>query len=332
MIDYLAYKQGNRRLGEATLRSASSKAAPYPWELIVEPTNTCNLSCSICATGNGTLGRSPAFMDFEAYRGLMAEVGPALQLLSLFNYGEPLLHPELPDMIQEAKHYQVVTQISTNGHRLAHRAQELVLADLDRVIVSLDGITPEALGAYRGPRANPQLVIEGLREILDVRRQLRRDNPEVILQFIVMRPNQHEISKVRVLANELGVDRLFYKSLVVDLERPETFDLLPDEKYWGRYERACNGSIRLKGKPPMQCSFIYRSPAILVDGTMVACCYDAWGELPFGNVFQDGLSTVWNGETMQAFRRDFAHRRHKLRMCQLCSEGRLDSLALSPEE
>lgn len=313
------------------MHAASPKAASYPWELIVEPTNRCNLSCSVCATGNGTLGRAPANMNFAAYQTLMAEVGPSLQLLSLFNYGEPLLHHRLPDMIAEAKRYQVTTQISTNGHLLIRYAQALVEAGLDRIIISLDGITAETLQAYRGARADPQLVIEGIRELMRARRECSTVTPEVILQFIIMRSNQHEIAQVRDLARELGVDRLFFKSLIVNLERPETFNLLPDEKYWGRYERDAHGSIRMKGAPPERCSFLYRSPAILVDGTMVACCYDAWGELPLGNVFADGFAQVWNGEIIQAFRREFEERRRDLRMCQLCSEGRLETLALSPE-
>lgn len=80
------------RRGRATLRSR-------PTRLVIEPTNACNLRCPHCHTGAGRFGRPPAMLPLEPYLTLLDEIGDYLLLIEVFNWGEPMLHPDRKSVV-----------------------------------------------------------------------------------------------------------------------------------------------------------------------------------------------------------------------------------------
>ncbi len=72
----------------------------YPYKMIVDTNNICNLRCLHCPTGKGIAGRQKGFMTFAEFKRIVNEIGKYIYIVDLFNWGEPLLNKEIFKMIQ----------------------------------------------------------------------------------------------------------------------------------------------------------------------------------------------------------------------------------------
>ena len=135
------------RRGRTFLRSRPSR-------LVIEPTNVCNLHCPYCHTGAGRFGRRPAMLKLDRVRHLLDEIGDYLLLVEVFNWGEAMLHPQLPEIIAEASKRGISTRVNTNFSLpfSAREAECLVGSGLTDLFVAVDGASQEAVRALSGWR------------------------------------------------------------------------------------------------------------------------------------------------------------------------------------
>ena len=152
-----------------------------PYTLTIEPTNRCNLKCPECPSGNGDMVRPLGLMDFDRFRAIVDQVHGEVFYLQLFFQGEPFINNRLVDMISHARSKRMYVSISTNAHFLRREVVDALLeAGLDRLIVSLDGLTQEVYEEYRvgGSLAKVQ---EALALLDEARRRFgRRDRKSVV--------------------------------------------------------------------------------------------------------------------------------------------------------
>ena len=94
-------------------------------------------------------------MDVNLFKQAIDEMGPYLFDLWMFNWGEPLLHRQTPEMIRYAKDKGIEKiRLSTNLSIpfTDDYIDRLVRSGVDELIVSLDGTTPETYSHYRRKR------------------------------------------------------------------------------------------------------------------------------------------------------------------------------------
>lgn len=310
--------------------------ASRPYSLMVEPTNLCNLKCPTCPTGAGTLGRAQGMMDLALYKRMIDEVGDVVLDLTLHNYGEPFLHPDLAEMCRYAAAKGIRVHVSTNGHFFTDRAQvrAILQSGLAHLKVCLDGATQESLAVYR-VNASFDKVKEGIRLVVAEKRALGLKLPDIDLQFILMRHNEHETDAMRALAVELGVDLFDIKSVGIDGDDPDFAALaekyLPKDADKRRYELTPQGA-RLKAQVT-RCNWIYRTAVVNWDGSMVPCCHDTKSRHVLGNAFRDGgVTAVWQGKAYGAFRKALKEGLREMPLCQYCPEAEgFDSLFMGEE-
>jgi radical SAM protein with 4Fe4S-binding SPASM domain len=313
----------NAGLCHLSLRRRSERVLGKPFFLMIEPTNACNLRCPLCPTGRGTLGRKTTFLPLGLFQKCIDELGPYLLEVNLTNYGEPMLHRDLPAMIAYAKAAGPRVLLGTNGHFLnPESARQLVETGLDGVYISFDATDNEAYAKYR-VRGDFAKVVEGTRALLDQRRALGRPNPFVELQFLVMRHNEGQIEAFRALADEVGADRRIIKPVsfnVADWDDPDTQrvfeDFFPESEDYRVYRHE-DGKWQWKKDELAFCTAGWRSITVLADGGIVPCCRDPRGRYTMGNV-ADGVLKVWNNQRFRAFRRQMAARRDKMPICKVC--------------
>lgn len=137
-------------------------------DLRVSLTDRCNLRCSYCMPAEGLdwLPDTTVLTDDEVVR--LVRVG--VELLGIrevrFTGGEPLVRRGLVDIVRRTKELGVETSITTNGLGLAHLAQPLADAGLDRVNASLDTVRPDAFATItRRDRFHD--VVAGLKAAAD---------------------------------------------------------------------------------------------------------------------------------------------------------------------
>lgn len=307
------------------------RVSSRPYALMVEPTNLCNLKCPTCPTGAGTLGRPQGMMDVGLFKRLIDEVGDGVLDLTLHNYGEPFLHPGLSGMIRHAAAKGIRVHVSTNGHFFTDRAmvREVLQSGLARLKICLDGASQESLEVYR-VNASFQKVKEGIQLVVAEKRALGLSLPDIDLQFILMRHNEHETGEMRRLAVELGVDLFDIKTVGMDSDDPDFARLaekyLPRDADKRRYEVTPEGA-RLKAQVT-QCNWIYRTAVVNWDGSMVPCCHDTKSRHVFGNAFRDGgVAAVWQGPAYTSFRKTLREDILGMPLCKFCPEAEgFDSL------
>src|SRR5687768_6071851 len=123
-----------------------------PIGLILDPINTCQMSCPGCvhsATAKGLFDWQPGRMSMDTATALFHRYGPYAMQASFCNYGEPTLNPDTPRMIHMAKEYRLYTTMSSNLAHPRFRAEDWVACGLDFLIVSIDGITPDVYTIFR---------------------------------------------------------------------------------------------------------------------------------------------------------------------------------------
>src|SRR5512134_1782587 len=64
----------------------------YPYEIVIDTSNICQLRCPLCSTGSGRSQRQKGYMSFDVYTRIIDELAPFAMHVYLHNWGEPLLH------------------------------------------------------------------------------------------------------------------------------------------------------------------------------------------------------------------------------------------------
>src|SRR5690606_1559831 len=206
--------------------------------------------------------------------------------------GEPYLHPQFTSLIQEAKKRKIYTATSTNAHFLsARKAEETVTSGLDRLIISIDGLTQDTYENYR-IHGKLEKVIEGTRQIVAAKRRLKSTTPHLIFQFLVVRQNEHEIEELHRLANELGVDEVRLKSVQV-YDYKNGNELLPSDIRYSRYKRNRDGTYSLKAKTGNHCWRMWSSTVFTWDGILVPCCFDKDAQHQLGDLKIHSFRKIW---------------------------------------
>ena len=216
-----------------------------PMTVSIEPTTACNLRCPECPSGLRSFTRPTGNLKADFFRQTIDELHRELLYLIFYFQGEPYINPGFLDMVRYAKEKGIYTITSTNGHFLNDtNARKTIESGLDRMIISVDGTTQEVYENYRvaGKLEN---VLQGARNVVKWKRQLGSSTPHIIFQFLVVRPNEHQIPEIYRLAEEIGVDEVKLKTAQV-YNYEQGNPLIPTIEKYSRYVRQVDGTNAVK--------------------------------------------------------------------------------------
>ena len=216
-----------------------------PLAIAIEPTTACNLGCPECPSGLRSFSRPTGNLKKEFYKEVIDQVYKDTFYLTFYFQGEPYINPDFLEMVAYANQKNIYTATSTNAHFLTEEnAKKTVESGLDRLIISIDGTTQEV---YENYRVNGKLekVIEGTKNIVKWKKELRSATPHIIFQFLVVRPNEHQIDNLYDLAKEMGVDEVKLKTAQV-YEHQFGNPLIPENEKYSRYKKNPDGTYSIK--------------------------------------------------------------------------------------
>jgi radical SAM protein with 4Fe4S-binding SPASM domain len=291
-----------------------------PISLSVEPTTSCNLRCPECPSGLRAFSRPTGMLKLEFFIKLLDEIAPNTMAINFYFQGEPFLNKHLPEMIQEAVKKRIYTATSTNAHFLdSNTAKKTVESGLHSLIVSIDGTTQETYEQYR-KEGNLEKVIEGTKNILHWKKELKSATPQVIFQFLVVRPNEHQTDDVLKLAAELGVDEVRFKTAqVYDFENGNP--LIPHNEKYARYRQLKSGKWVIKNKLLNHCWRMWQGCVITWNGTVVPCCFDKDAKYQLGKFPDSSFNDIWKSPAYNQFRYAVLTNRQSIDICKNCTEG-----------
>ncbi len=291
-----------------------------PFFISIEPTTSCNLRCPQCPSGLREFTRPTGMLQNQLFEKIILQTKKHLHSLTFYFQGEPYLNPDFLKMVSFANQHNVFTITSTNAHYLTEEnAKKTIESKLDKLIISVDGITKEVYEKYR-IGGHFDKVIEGTKEILKQKKLLKSSSPHVVWQFVVFKTNEHQIEAVKKLGKELGVDEVKIKTAqIYDFENGH--DLIPEQEEYARYKQNPSGKYELKNKLLNQCWRMWQGCVITWDGKIVPCCFDKDAKYKLGNLEKDTFESIWFSQSYNNFRRSILKSRNQIDICTNCTEG-----------
>jgi len=326
----------NMALVNLQFKLKTERVLGRPYRMKIESTNICNTKCQLCPTGIGLRGRPKGKMTFDQYKTLINQVRRHLVALDLSMWGDPLIVPEIYDMIRYAHDRGIWTYISSNLHAFKPdkgHAQALVNSKLDMLTCSLHGASQKTFEIYQ-PGKNFQDTVAKVRHIVQTRDRMGSATPAIQLNFVVTRHNEHEKQAFGALAEKLGCKAVFstpalnVRFLGQD-KNLQPLGLAPDvlakktrqhieqwlptdqEHVLKPYQQILDGTHNdeaYNGKKIMDCSWPWQQSVINWDGQIVTCCGSFDSKEDMGNVFEQPFSKIWNGKKYRMARRSFKHK------------------------
>ncbi len=266
----------------------------------VEITNICNLRCSFCP---GTR-REKRYLPPEEFRVLAERLRPYTAYLYLHVMGEPLLHPQLEELLHISWEMGFKICLTTNGVLLPDR-QALLLSGppLHKVSVSLHSMEGNGAGELGGYLSGAwEYAVQAARRGTICALRLwniggaDRRNGE-ILDFLAEKLGERPLSlpQPRKGSWKLG-ERLY-------LEQAEKFE-------WPDLARP-EGPVRF-------CLGLRDQAAVLCDGTVVPCCLDHEGDIPLGNLLEQDFAEILDSPRARAVYDGFSQGRPSEELCRRC--------------
>lgn len=291
-----------------------------PISISFEPTTSCNLRCPECPSGLRSFTRPTGMLSEELFRDTIDQLAGELTYLTFYFQGEPFLHPDFLRMVRYAGDRGIYTATSTNGHYLdPDQAEATVASGLDRLIVSVDGMTQETYAAYRrGGRL--ERVLEGIRNVVEMKKKLNSATPHLVAQFLVVKPNEHEVPLVMKMKRDFGVDQVVLKTAQI-YNYEHGSPLLPVNERLSRYRKTHDDTYEIKNSLSDRCWRMWHSCVITWDGRIVPCCFDKDAHHVMGDLRHESFHNIWHGSRYEDFRRTLFESRSAIEMCRNCTEG-----------
>jgi radical SAM protein with 4Fe4S-binding SPASM domain len=298
----------------------SVKPWGMPISLSIEPTTACNLGCPECPSGLKQFSRDTGNLKAENFNRWLEQLTPTLSYLNFYFQGEPFIHNDILSFISKASEAGIYTSTSTNAHFITEKkAEEIVRSGLDRILISIDGTTQQVYEQYR-VHGTLQKVLDGTKHLVEARKNLNSNTPHIIFQFLVVRPNEHQIEEAKQLANEYKVDEIRFKTAqVYDYENGNP--LIPTIEKYSRYKRLSNGKFVVKSSLENHCWRMWSGAVVTWDGKVVPCCFDKDATHEMGNLSKENFKSIWKGKAYTQFRRQLLKGRKEIDICKNCSEG-----------
>lgn len=278
---YLAPEAWSSAQGETFLRHRPRESgAQSDYIYSIDIVGTCNLRCPTCPVGNTPLeGRSRGFMPPQLFARILAKIqaeSPSSNpQIWLFNWGEPLLHPKLPQIIDQIRAAGLRSYLSSNLN--IHKGlDEVIAANPTDLKISLSGASARTYEKthVRGKFATVENNMRKIRAALD----RHGSTTHVWVGHHVYQHNRHELDRMQALCNELNFDHhpvpAFYQpleALVALAENPaapepEILDLLLEHprSYLQRFARVRDRRF--------DCELRFNQTVINHDGSVALCC------------------------------------------------------------
>ena len=318
-VDEKKYYNYLKTSHQADWNTTDFTAHGFPYILQIEPTNFCNLSCTVCpaAANKRDLNRDRRHMSLSEFKSIIDDMQDYLLFVVLWDWGEPFLNPELPEMIRYASQKRIKTVTSTNAHFLndTKYLERILTSGLTTLIIAIDSLKKDSYEFYRRG-GNLAQAMAGLKNVLTLKKKLK-SKTLVNLRMVLMKSNEDEIADMRRVARKLRVDKFTVKTAYPN--RGATLNdeqIVPNNPEYRRYVYKPGTYERIRMNVP--CTKPWFLINIHTNGNVVACNYDYDQEMRVGNVFEKPLSEIWNGPACRELRKKLYYDKDSILKCREC--------------
>jgi len=291
----------------------------------IETTLACNLACVMCHRRELAKRRQVMNISLENFKKIIDDI-PTLVQVKLQGMGEPLLTPDLFEMIRYAKSKGIIANFVSNGKIMTREnAQKTIESGLDRIYFSIDSADPAQYASIR-VGGNLETVIENVGGFMEERKKLGSKTPLAGIWMLLFKENLNQVRGVIDIAKRTGVDELTVQTEITDRgksdwkniiasmqtkEKSETERALEDESVYAKKQvirflvHSYVGGVFKKRREDM-CTWAWKSLYITSQGDVSPCCIIADPAIiGLGNIYEEGFKSLWNNKKYQALRTQF---------------------------
>ena len=264
----------------------------------VEITKRCNLNCSFCVKEENNQP-DLTLSDFRMIADQLPELTSTLYYHIL---GEPLLHPQLDEMLKYAKDLGLKNSLTTNGLLLKDKLGKWNDLNINRLNISLQAYFDQ----------NNHLDLNKAKEVVQVAKELQKEIQTVVF-FRLWDMDNPDNQKMALWLEETFNTKINY----AQVSQPNGFQLgdwfrLQEGK---RFVWPVNAQ---KGSSIGFCEGLRTHFGILSDGTVVPCCLDAYGQIPLGNIHRATLKEILDRKPAKEIYDSFSSREAINPLCIRC--------------
>jgi len=165
--------------------------------LQIEPTRNCNLNCEICIRPN--LDRLDLFLSLSHFKKILKSGD--FRYVGLHGWGEPLLNPQLFQMIAYAESKGLYTNLTTNG--------TLIGENIDKIFSS--GLREIAFGIYNRDRLLS--ILPQLKDLIREKNKQRLAIPKIYMDTTIFNGSLKQIPVLMEIVSESGIDAVILHRL-----------------------------------------------------------------------------------------------------------------------
>ena len=266
-------------------------------KIYIEITNNCNLNCSFCSKIN----RERRYMSLIEFEKILDKIKGYTDYIYLHVKGEPLLHPNIIEMINLAEKNNLKVNLTTNGILFNKYAKSLGKCNnLNKVNFSLHS------------ENNKENYLEDIFNNI----KYLSNNTTVIYRLWTLENNQLDEKSTKIV-NKI---KDYYKL------SPKTVEKIKNEKnikikstIYVDKDNYFEWPVINNHQSCGYCFALKTHIAILVDGTVVPCCLDADGIINLGNIFNESIEDIRRSERYINLQKSFQKRQPIELLCQSCT-------------
>jgi radical SAM protein with 4Fe4S-binding SPASM domain len=298
------YKLWNLFLNLIERRLLVTKPRSTPPFIKIEPTSVCQLKCPGCQQhmkDGKYFEHEKREINLQEFITVIEPIKNGLLGISLSFQGEPLLNPQLPELITWAHSHNIAVTFPSNlSVELSDEfLRKLVTARPDTIFVSLDGASVETYSKYR-VGGDFSLILRNVKKINAIKRQFGFSRPRIVWKYVIFEHNKHEVGMVRKHYRNLGFD---------DFE-------MVSNRYGSDAKKSRKEYSKKTSKRGKGCYWLWHSMVIMGDGRVLPCC--SRKEFQIGNAISCNSRQIWESPQYQKIRRGFSKKAPMHPICAKC--------------
>lgn len=287
---------------------------PFPRVLRIEPASQCNLACSHCPTGTVDMDRG--IMEGVVFEKVLSEISAHkdfIKVIVLYHGGEPLLNRNFYSMVARINdiNSNFVIKTVSNGMALTKKhAEDILNSGIDLIEFSLDGESSDESQHVRVD-SNTQLIIENIKGLIALKKSRNAAKPEIYIATTQFLRDKNSTESPGAPAVPAWLKHLFegevsgYKT---------TYALRwPHMGNSGKFDFF----KPVSGVDSNECDLVVNTLTVRADGTVVPCCFDLTSKLVMGNILEESLADIWNGQKYSMLRESIKSKNY-ISICNTC--------------
>ena len=286
-----------------------------PIVIYIESSSFCNLKCKFCPQYVDPDNLVKGFLDINLFRKTLEDLrkltgGQKIKMLRFCGTGESTMHPKFSEIIDMAHKSNLFGKIEliTNGILLKGKLADEISKKVDRVIVSIEGLSDDAYKSVAGVKVN----VNGLAENLELFSKIEKRSAKLHIKIHSKGiENEEDFTRFK---NMFGFADEIYVEGLVDLW-PGLETSLGEDVTVHRFDGG-------KLNKTVACPQIFKSLQLQSDGRVIPCCIDYSSMNSLGNISDMSLGDIWKGESLKKLR--IAHlrgERFEFEPCKSCSHN-----------